>query len=67
MIRRLLRWLPPLAVLALCAASAFAAASSAASDDEGGPSQRVPVLGYFLAFIFTVATLVIVCMPSRKS
>jgi hypothetical protein len=66
MIRRLIRWLAPLAVMALWTAVALAAAG-ATGDDEGGPPQRVPVLGYFLAFAFTVLTLVIVCMPSRKS
>jgi hypothetical protein len=62
MIRRLFRWLAPLALMALWAAGALAA-----GDDDSGPERRVPVLGYFLAFVFTVLALVIVCMPSRKS
>jgi len=60
MIRRLGRWLTPLAVLILGAASARAQVDDA-------PSQHVPVLGYFLAFLFTVLALVVLCMPSRKS
>jgi hypothetical protein len=59
MTRRLCRWLTPLAVLVLSAATARA------DVDEG--TGRVPVLGYFLAFVFTVAAMVVVCMPSRKS
>jgi hypothetical protein len=61
-LRRLCLWLTPLAVLVLCAGVVWA--------DEGettGPEHSPPVLGYFLAFVFTVATLVILCMPSRKS
>ena len=57
--RRLTRWLTPVAVLLLCAASA-------AADEPEPKPERVPVLGYFLAFLFTVLTMVIVCMPSRK-
>jgi len=64
MIRRLFRWLAPLAVVAVWTAGAIAAGGG---DDDSGPAQRVPVLGYFLAFAFTVMALVIVCMPSRKS
>jgi hypothetical protein len=60
LIRRLCRWLTPLAVLA-------ASAASAAAQDETGPSRSPPVLGYFLTFLFTVLALVIVCMPTRKS
>ncbi len=61
MARSLTRWLTPLAVLVLTAAAAHAQTEST------GPEPRVPVLGYFLAFLFAVLSLVIVCMPSRKS
>ena len=64
MIRRFFRWLTPFAFLALWAAAAHAAGGG---DDDSGPAQRVPVLGFFLAFVFTVLTLVVVCMPTRKS
>jgi hypothetical protein len=57
---RLSRWLTPFAVLAVTAASAGA-------QDETGPTHAPPVLGYFLAFLFTVLALVVVCMPTRKS
>jgi hypothetical protein len=68
MIRRFFLWLAPLVLLALWTTLALAAArGGGGDDDESGPAPRVPVLGYFLAFVFTVATLVIVCMPSRKS
>ena len=60
LIRRLCRWLTPLAVLAVATAAARA-------DEETGPSHSPPVLAYFLAFLFTVLALVVVCMPSRKS
>jgi hypothetical protein len=60
-LRRLVRWLTPLAFLVLCTAGARAA------EAESDEPKRVPVLGYFLAFLFTVLTLVILCMPSRKS
>jgi hypothetical protein len=62
MLIRLIRWLSPLAVLAIAAAVA-----RAAGDDEAGPTRSPPVLAYFLAFFFTVLALVVVCMPSRKS
>jgi len=58
-LRCLCRWLTPLAVLVLW--------TTAARADSETDSGRVPVLGYFLAFLFTVLTLVILCMPSRKS
>ena len=69
MIRRFSLWLAPLVLMALWTTLALAAAGGAGGggDDDSGPAPRVPVLGYFLAFVFTVATLVIVCMPSRKS
>jgi hypothetical protein len=69
MIPRYFRWLAPLVLMALWTTLALAAAGAGGGggDDESGPAPRVPVLGYFLAFVFTVATLVIVCMPSRKS
>jgi hypothetical protein len=60
MIRRLCRWLTPLAVLVLTTASARA-------QDETGPTHSPPVFAYFLAFLFTVLALVVVCMPTRKS
>jgi hypothetical protein len=63
-IRRLLRWLASLAMLILWTASARAQQGELPSN---APEGRTPVLGYFLAFIFTVGTLVVVCMPSRKS
>jgi hypothetical protein len=62
LILRVCRWLSPLAVLAVAAAVA-----RAAGDDEAGPTRSPPVVAYFLAFLFTVLALVIVCMPSRKS
>jgi hypothetical protein len=61
MIRRIVRWLSPLAVLIVTAAAARA------QDEETGPTHSPPVLAYFLAFLFTVLALVVVCMPSRKS
>jgi hypothetical protein len=61
MLIRLYRWLTPLAVLAATAAAARA------QQDETGPSHAPPVLPYFLAFLFTVLALVVVCMPTRKS
>jgi len=60
MIRRLCRWMLSLAVVVLWA-------SVARADDESGTSERVPALGYILAFLFTLLPLVVVCMPSRKS
>jgi hypothetical protein len=62
LIRQLCRWLSPLAVLAVATAVA-----RAAYDEEAGPTRSPPVLAYFLAFLFTVLAVVIVCMPSRKS
>jgi hypothetical protein len=38
---------------------------SGASDEA--PTEHVPVLAYALALLFTLLTLVIVCMPSRKA
>jgi hypothetical protein len=61
LIRRLYRWLTPLAVLA-----ATAAVAHAQHEEETGPNHAPPVLPYFLAFLFTVLALVIVCMPTRK-
>ncbi len=66
MIRRLSRWLLPLVLIALCAIRAMAADLPGPGETET-TGERVPVLGYFLAFVFTVLTLVILCMPSRKS
>jgi hypothetical protein len=57
--RRFSRWLAAVALLVVWAATARA-------DDEG-PAGRVAVLGGFLAVAFTVVTMVIICMPSRKS
>jgi hypothetical protein len=66
MFRRLCRWLAPLVVMALWAAAVRAAGAAADTGDSESP-PHVPVLGSFLAFVFTVLALVIVCMPSRKS
>jgi hypothetical protein len=61
MARSLTHWLTSLAVLMSWAVAA------PAQDATEGPATRVPVLGYFLAFLFVVLSLVIVCMPSRKA
>ncbi len=60
LIRRVTRWLSALVVLALTAAPV------AAQDDTEAARSHVPVLSYFLAFLFTVLALVVVCVPSRK-
>jgi hypothetical protein len=65
MIRRLTCSLLSLVLIALWTAGARAADLPPLETEESGP--RVPVLGFFLAFAFTVLTLVILCMPSRKS
>jgi hypothetical protein len=58
-LRRVSRWLTPLGVLLFWAAVARA--------DGESSSEHAPVMGYFLAFLFTLVSLVVVCMPSRKS
>ena len=58
-LRQLYRWMIPLAVLIL--------ASAPVQADVDDKTDHVPVLGYFLAFLFTVLSLVVLCMPSRKS
>jgi hypothetical protein len=66
MIRRLTCSLLSLVLMALWTAGARAADGLPPLEtEESGP--RVPVLGFFLAFGFTVLTLVILCMPSRKT
>jgi hypothetical protein len=64
MIRRFGPWILPLVLIVLCTVRAMAADPPADTETSG---ERVPVLGYFLAFGFTVLTMVILCMPSRKA
>ena len=60
MIRTLCRWMFSLFLVLLWAAVARA-------DDEPPSSDRVPAIGYLLAFVFTILPLVVICMPSRKA
>ena len=66
MIRRLTRWLTPLALAAVVAAAAHAQAPSAPPSGDTAEG-KTSVLSYALAGFFTLATLVILCAPSRKS
>jgi hypothetical protein len=61
LLRRLYRWLAPVAVVLLTTA----VAPAAGQDGESGPNA--PVMGYFLAGLLLVLSLVILCMPSRRS
>ncbi len=65
MIRRLFRWVAPLLLLGLQTAAVHAQNNAALPGDDA-PS-KAPVLGYALAFAFILGTLVVLCMPSRKS
>jgi len=60
MIRNACRWMFSLIVVLLWATVVRA-------DDDSPSSDRVPAVGYLLAFFFTVVPMIIICMPSRKS
>jgi hypothetical protein len=65
MVRRSLLRLALLAVAALCLVSRAYALAPSGGENETPP--HTPVFSYFLAFLFTIITLVILCAPSRKS
>jgi hypothetical protein len=60
------RWLAAV-LLALTCWLPVAQAQTAPASTKTEESDKAPVLQYFLAVVFTLAVLVIVCMPSRKN
>jgi hypothetical protein len=65
-IRRLVRWLAPLLLVAACT---LPVAAQSAEEDPTGLGigrERNPVLQTAVAIGSTLLVLVIVCMPSRK-
>jgi hypothetical protein len=60
MMRSFVRWLAPLLLLGVWALPCLA------EDYDDSPKERTPAFQYGLAITFTLITLVIVCMPTRK-
>ncbi|HWG43527.1 MAG TPA: hypothetical protein VN688_12135 [Gemmataceae bacterium] len=64
MLRRLLRLIAPLLLLALCTPVVQAQATPAEPEKSERSTSALP---YAVAILYTMLVLMIVCMPSRKA